>query len=154
MYLRLLIVLLVVTGLTAFAPAPFPRPKRDNDQMINLDRFQGTWKVISLETTGVGGRHTRINWSITHIRIAQDRWTFLQNRIENTTYQIALDPGQKPCTIDYRWPGNQGGQPAMVGIIRRKGDRVDIVYLSGTNRPRNLDDPPPNFWLLKLVREK
>ena len=42
----------------------------------------------------------------------------------------------------------------MVGIIRRKGNRVEILYLTGSHeKPKTFDPPPEGWWLLILQRE-
>lgn len=153
--------LLAVLTLTAFAPAPLPRAKRERrgGEAISIETFQGHWRVTSMERTSRTGKHTPHNWQITHIRVRDDRWTFMANTTENTSYRLKIDGSKKPGLLDYYWdnananrPNNQ--QPAMVGIIRRAGNRVEILYLPGTHqKPTAFDPPPEGWWLLKLQKE-
>jgi hypothetical protein len=49
----------------------------------------------------------------------------------------------------------RGAQNAsMIGIVRRKGNRVDILYYAaGHTRPTSFENIPINWWLLELQRE-
>jgi uncharacterized protein (TIGR03067 family) len=148
---RLLIAVLALASLTGFAPAPFARPRRDRDT-LNLHTLQGQWKVVSMKQTLAGGGFNTLNWHITHIGIDKDVWTFQgQGRKPNATYYLTLDTSRKPGTID--WHNKQGGPPHMVGLIRRSGELVEILYLATTVRPGSFEAPPPGYYLLTLKRE-
>ena len=55
MTVRLIVAVVVLSSAPAFAPAPFPRASRDGDRNgIDMKRFQGTWKVISMEIVQAG----------------------------------------------------------------------------------------------------
>jgi uncharacterized protein (TIGR03067 family) len=146
---RLLAALIALAGLTAFAPAPFPKPRQERT-LIDLTRFQGTWKVIGHHNYPAGQKQ-RAEWSITHIRIAKDRWTLLEAARENATYRIGLDPKKKPCEVDWR---SDQGRILWMGIIRRDGDVVEVLYLSATQRPADFDKPPAGSYLITLRRAK
>jgi uncharacterized protein (TIGR03067 family) len=154
---RLLLALITLLVLTAFAPAPFPRSKRERETFdeINLKSFQGTWKVISMEVIEQGNVPKRIPWNITHVRVKGDHWSYLVNQAENSNYRMAIDGTRKPASIDWYTDGAQPNRPGMVGLIRRQGDRVRILYYVTTpeNRATSFDDPPVNWWLLTLQRQ-
>jgi hypothetical protein len=62
-----------------------------------------------------------------------------------------VEPNQKPAAINW-YVGQQKENPGMVGIIRREGDRVTILYYA-TNpnqRPKTFDNPPVGWWILTL----
>jgi len=42
----------------------------------------------------------------------------------------------------------------MLGLIRREGNRVQILYYTAApeNRARSFEDPPAGWWLLTLER--
>jgi uncharacterized protein (TIGR03067 family) len=148
---RLLIAVLALGSLTAFAPAPFPRARRDRDT-LNLNTFQGLWRVVSMKQTQAGGQLNAINWHITHIQVEKDVWTFLQQGSKpNATYYLTLDTSRKPGTID--WHNARGGAVTMMGLIRRSGDTVEILYLASTNRPGSFENPPQGYYLLTLKRD-
>jgi uncharacterized protein (TIGR03067 family) len=166
MRIRLLLAAVALAGLTAFAPAPFPRPRHDPTR-IDLERLQGTWKVVSLVQTKAGGKRVPIRWGVlavcttqpppgvTHIRIRKDVWTYLERQPngqmhENTSYRIAVDPAKKPCAIDFRYL--TGPAAIALGIIRRQGEEVEVLWYPTTRRPSSFDDPPLNHWIITLRR--
>jgi uncharacterized protein (TIGR03067 family) len=158
---RILLALLAVAGLTAFAPAPFPRPKRDrgSGDEISLQTVQGTWRVVSMQRTSRDGKHMPHKWAITHIRIRDDKWTFMEaNNVENTSYRLKVDGTKQPGLLDYySWMDNNANvkQSVMVGAIRRKGNMVEILYLPGNHqKPTTFDPPPEGWWLLVLQKER
>jgi uncharacterized protein (TIGR03067 family) len=159
---RVLTGLLTVCFLTAFAPAPFPRsPRRGGGEEINLQSFQGTWRAVKLEGIEQNGGKREIPWGIAAVRVQDDLWTFLnKGDTENAKYRLDIDGTKKPSTIDFYSDGtprrNQGGKPSMVGIMRRQGDTVHILYYStgAEKRPQNFDNPPVGWWLLTLERRK
>jgi uncharacterized protein (TIGR03067 family) len=135
-----------------FAPAPLPRPQHVRTA-IDLTRFQGTWKVVGHHQWS-GGKKLDNPWSITHIRVQMDRWTLLEAGRENATYRIELNPKQKPC---HRLP-RYSQRALWLGLIRRDGDTVEIIYLSANRRPehsrprrrRHRDHPPAQSLTLGL----
>jgi uncharacterized protein (TIGR03067 family) len=148
---RLLIAVLTLVCLTAFAPAPFPRARRDRDH-LDLNSVQGTWRVVSMQRSQGNRQYTTINWHISHIRIDRDEWTFLhQGNRPNALYYLSLDPGKKPGHIN--WHNRRGGPLSMAGLIRRNGEVIEILYLASTIRPGSFEDPPANYYLLTLKRE-
>jgi uncharacterized protein (TIGR03067 family) len=141
--------LAILPCLTAFAPAPFPKPLHERTA-IDLNHFQGTWKVVDHHNWATGQK-LRTPWSITRIRVQKDRWTLLAGTTENASYRIELDPKKKPCTVD--WRGTRG-EALWLGLIRRDGDTVEVLYFSATQRPGNFDNPPTGSYLITLKREK
>jgi uncharacterized protein (TIGR03067 family) len=149
MRLRLPAALAALTVLMAFAPAPFPRPGRDLTR-IDLDRFQGTWKVADHHLWQAGTKQ-RSKWTVTHIRVAGHRWTLMNAGGEIVTYRIEIDPAKKPALIDWR---GERGEALWLGLIRRDGDKVEVIYYSATQRPANFDTPPSGSYLITLQRSR
>jgi uncharacterized protein (TIGR03067 family) len=147
MRLHLLLALVACTALPAFAPAPFPRRERDRTRM-DLDAFQGTWQVVAHHSSN-GGQFQPSAWSITHIRVAKDRWTLLAGPRENATYRIEINPTTKPSLIDWR---GERGEALWLGLIRRNGDNVEVLYHTATSRPVSFDRPPAGAYLITLRR--
>jgi uncharacterized protein (TIGR03067 family) len=146
---RLLVALLALFGVTAFAPAPLPRRGRGAQGEITLASFQGTWKVVSFDTVGPGGRRTDVRW-FQQVRVESDLWTYVVNGGNSSSYRITIE-GARPAALDFITPGGRG--VIMAGIIRRQGNRVTILYYSaGPPRPRSFEDPPDNWWLLVLEK--
>jgi uncharacterized protein (TIGR03067 family) len=158
---RVVTALLAVCVLTAFAPAPFPKPPRRGGEEINLQGFQGTWRSVKLEGIEQNGGKREIPWGIAAVRVQNDLWTFLnKGETENAKYRLVIDGTRKPPTIDFYSEGRggreQGGKPYMVGVMKRQGDIVQILYFSTgpENRARSFDNPPVGWWLLTLERRK
>jgi uncharacterized protein (TIGR03067 family) len=161
---RLLLALGVFLGVTAFAPAPFPKLQRERDRNeIDMEIFQGTWGVVSMEIVQQGGGRNRLtDWGIdsngtTAVQIRGDRWTYLSRGQEMSSYRMNIDTG-KPAGINWytSLTRPEGGQeaPGMFGLIRREGNRVTILYqaIGSEQRPKTFDDPPNGWWILTLKR--
>src|SRR5258708_4107102 len=146
---RLLFAAVALAALTAFAPAPFPRPRRESNA-IDLTSFQGTWRLVRQQVAQAGGTYHDTNIGVTHIRVVRDRWTFLnKGGTENASYFLKLDSVKKPCPLDFS--GEVGGRVQMMGIIRRRGQTVEVLYRGGTNvRPESFEKPPQGYYLLTL----
>jgi uncharacterized protein (TIGR03067 family) len=156
---RLIVAVVVLSSVPAFAPAPFPRPSRDGDRNgIDMKRFQGTWKVISMEIVQAGGRLEKLSdWGeqaqgTTAVRVQDDKWTYLsKGNHSSSSYWLDIDPAQKPAAINWYTQADRKN-PGMLGLIRREGDQVTILYYATTpnNRPKTFENPPANWWVLKL----
>src|SRR5262249_17849756 len=98
MKVRLGLALLVLIGPLAVAPAPLPRRERGSrSDEISLASFQGSWRITKRFTLRANGQHVPMVSSVTHIRIVEDRWTFMSNASEGSTLEIAVDPRHKPA---------------------------------------------------------
>jgi uncharacterized protein (TIGR03067 family) len=146
---RLLIAVLAVMCLTAFAPAPFPRPRREREE-TDLNRIQGTWRIID-RYQWVGDQKTKPPATTTHIRIAGENWFSKTGQNESGGWRIRVDPTKKPCHIDWV---NANGQPSYVGLVRRRGDVIEVMYHSVPDRPASFEAPPANTTLLIMQREQ
>ena len=159
-------IIIVALCLTAFAPAPLPRRARAEDRYaIDLNSFRGTWAVVSMEIVRAGGPpHTKLNdWGeevksgTTGVRVEGNRFTYLGWSGTGGSYRVAIDASRQPARIDWFTDPNerQGEVPGMLGLIRRDGDTVVILYYS-TNperRPTKMEDPPEGWWILTLRRK-
>lgn len=154
---RSLLALVALACLTAFAPAPFPRPERRKaSDEVGLETVQGMWRVASMKRSRSNGRHEDYDWHITQVRVQQSRWEFLQKGSTNASYDIAIDNTQKPATIDFFSGGARRGQASGYGIIRRRGAAIEILYVfaTGQGRARSFEAPPDNQWVLTLERQR
>ena len=80
----------------------------------------------------------------------------MENNKRNAGYSITIANDKKPAALDFHSldPGNQG-TPQGSGIIRRKGDVVEIISTFGTlKRAASFDPPPEDQWLLTLKKER
>jgi uncharacterized protein (TIGR03067 family) len=155
--MRVTVALLAVLALTAFAPAPFPRAKRSDEPNVTLDRFQGKWRMVKLEGVGQGGTYSPIDWQIKAIRVEGAQWTFLEEGDhENAKYVLVIDPSKRPAHIDFYSGTTRASTaaPYMLGLIRRNGNVVKILYFTTTaaKRAQSFERPPVGWWLLTLQK--
>lgn len=153
---RLGLILLLLLGPLAFAPAPFPKTaRREPEPETSLKSFQGTWRIVSLEDTLANGRRVRTAVSVTHVRISGDRWTFLPDNYAGARLDIAIDHAKTPAQLTFYRAGDATKKTYGVGLIRRQGDEVKILYCWGgeEGRPRTFDPAPDGYYLLTLRRE-
>ena len=156
MRVRIVVALVAASALTAFAPAPIPRPRRGSEEGINLAKFQGEWRSLGLQVIGVNGEKSTINWGVTSIKVVGAQWTFMFGDQKNAEYVLVIDGSKRPATIDF-YSGTkreQSATPYMVGLIKREGNRVTILYFSTTadKRATSFESPPQGWWLLTLEK--
>src|SRR5262245_2943370 len=154
MRVRLIVALIALAGLTAFAPAPLSRPPRRGDpNLITVNNFQGDWRAVSFDYVGQNDRLSPIGLWFQGVRVKGDNWIYLVDGRESTSYRITIDNG-RPAAIDYyEIDGNKARAPGMIGLVRREGSRVTILYYgSGQPRPRGFTNMPVGWWLLVLER--
>src|SRR3954454_3084690 len=149
-----LIVALVVLSALAFAPAPFPRTKRSDRAEITLAQFQGLWKAERFESVIQNGRQRHTGWERTQVRVEGDRWTYLEGGSLNAAYRISIAK-DRPAAIEFYKLGDKG-ELYMSGLIRRRQDRVEILFFNVDNggaRATSFDRPPLGWWVLTLRRD-
>jgi uncharacterized protein (TIGR03067 family) len=153
--MRRVIVSIAVLGLTAFAPAPFPRTERRDADAIDLQRFQGDWKAVSFDEVGPNNQRTAIGLWFKGVRVNGERWSYLSaERNEVQWFRLVLHGDRRPATIDFLRQNDVPGSPYMIGLVRREGRRVTIAYYwTPTVRAASFVDVPPKWWVLVLERE-
>src|SRR4051812_23438792 len=154
---RLIVALAALGGLTAFAPAPFPKTERRGERdLVTLQSLQGDWRVVSFDEIGQNGQLSNVMW-FQGVRVAGSRLRYLVGNQEQTPFRIVVDGKQRPAAIDFHNdpPPRPGpDRPYMVGIVGRDGARVKIMYYWTTpeNRARSFESMPPKWWILVLER--
>jgi hypothetical protein len=152
--MRRAVIALLAVLLAAFAPAPFPKASRAPSDEISLKTFQGHWQVVTVRYRLDGGEvpHT---WRVTGVWIDGDAWVFVVKGRYATRYSIAIGGG-KPAALDFfDGPPDGGRTPDGWGLIRRKGDVVEIIYtFAGSPRAESFERPPDRQWMLTLRRQK
>jgi hypothetical protein len=154
MKVRLATGLLLLIGPLAFAPAPLPRRERVRQTgEITLASFQGSWRITKRLTLHANGLHTPSASPVTHIRIAGDRWTFMTGRGEGNTLLVGIDNTKSPAHLNFY----RGGNKALhgVGLIRRHGRGVQVLYTWGgeRNRPPGFEPPPEGIWCIFMEKD-
>jgi uncharacterized protein (TIGR03067 family) len=157
---RSVLALIALFALTAFAPAPFPKPQRERNE-IDMKSFQGTWDVVSMEIVRQGGRRQRLrDWGVdakgtNGVRIEGDCWTFLPPTDDRSDFRISIDSSTKPALIDgFPLPGDD--RAGITGLIRREGNKVTVLYYAThpDQRPKTFDNPPIGWAILTLKRQR
>src|SRR5262249_4926144 len=151
---RLGFALLVLFGLTAFAPAPFPKTgRRGQEHEITLQSFQGNWRVTNMQSSRANGQHTPYNWNVTHIRVTKDRWEFVSGNSGGNFLVISIDPAKKPAHLNfYSRPGDKNIYG--VGLIRRHEGKVQVIYTWGGENVRPTFEPPvERGWIITMVKD-
>ncbi len=153
--MRRLLPLLAALSL-AFAPAPFPKPSNS----IDLASFQGRWKVVRMEVTLPNGGLQKYDWDIRTIRVRDSHMAYLCGNAcdaKADEFPFAMSSGKGLVAIDWWLPGQKpDGSPRMVGLMRRRGDTIHILYKPGTglaDRPKRFENPPEG-WYLKTIRRQ
>ncbi len=170
---RLLLALIVLGGSTAFAPAPFPRPGKTSVKG-DLASLQGVWTVTRSRPGLKGGYSVATQ----KVKIDGTKWTFLRDgasgRVSSLHYEITVDTKHNPPHIDITRTLRSGtiSAASMRGIFRVKGNKVEILYVTGvtrvldtglggeqvirtlSTRPKGFDSPPSRAILLTLTRDR
>src|SRR5262245_42128730 len=150
---RVLFSLVTLIGLTAFAPAPFPRTERRDPNGIDLQRFQGDWKAISFDEIGPNGQRTAIQLWFLGVRVNGERWNYLSAEWKEIQGFRLVMNGRRPTTIDFLRQEDTPARPYMIGLIRREGRRVTIAYYwMPTERAASFESVPAKWWILVLER--
>jgi uncharacterized protein (TIGR03067 family) len=151
---RPLFAALVLAGLTAFAPAPLPRSQRGKgDGALSLSELQGTWTVTKLQMTRGNGQLTDSRAQMSQVRISGDRWSFVYGTgPADVNYTIRVDHRLRPPQLDFYRLTSKDTEPYGVGILRRDGDSVQLVYTWGGSRAASFESPPEGHWLITLRR--
>jgi hypothetical protein len=146
---RLLLGCLALLGLTAFAPAPFPRPRRSQTD-VSVERIQGTWTILKLEMTDGKGGMTAQGDYLKEVRVEKGRWSFIYRNPASApvVYQLAIDTSRTPAALDLTRPGQ--ARPYGTGIILRQGNLMRVLYSFGSQRLSSFDRPPAGYWHLTL----
>jgi uncharacterized protein (TIGR03067 family) len=144
---HLLLALPAVVVLTAFAPAPFPRPSKSD-----LKALQGSWTVVTIEQ-GPGRKVARVPPSSLKACVEGATWTFQRyGQPHAAPYTIVLDAAKNPKWIDIKRKADDVA--AIVGIYTIEGDTLKILYALGRgSRPMTLGAPVGQQGLITLRRD-
>jgi uncharacterized protein (TIGR03067 family) len=116
-----------------------------------LERLQGTWKVLKLDKGGDPARADELqNWRTV---ITGDKFVMKTGKRDDEA-RLRLDPSKKPATIDLL---NDKDKQHVVGIYKLEGDKLTLCFaLDGKpQRPREfIAGRGSGNVLLILQREK
>jgi len=170
MYLRVIVAIAVVAGLTAFSPAPFPKHERKK-AVEDIVLLQGTYKVIDYGRPNLNGARLAIERSEMKVQISGNKFSFMYSNgssfVPSTTYEMKLMPKSAPKMVDMTYNVANDYTLTMKGIYKIEGKKVTFAYVStlvgrgggfgqapnATERPTSFDNLPPNAMLLTMERE-
>jgi uncharacterized protein (TIGR03067 family) len=141
----------VALCLTAFAPAPLPRRERDRP---GASQFFGEWRITGSYSIR-GGRHVLLGRSrVTHVRISEGQWTFLPDDYAGARLGLAIDHGKEPAQLTFYAAGDPKRKVHGVGLIRRQGGELQVLYTWGgeDKRPRTFEPAPDGYYFRTLER--
>jgi uncharacterized protein (TIGR03067 family) len=126
----------------AFAPAPFPKPPRNNKPEDDLAKLQGTWGGIPASGRKSGGVAV-VKGDVWRANTPHDSWT------------IKLDPTKRPRQIDLIKVGDKN--TFFRGIYKLEGDTFTYSLgfnVSEANRPKDFDTSRDDAWVSVFERQK
>ena len=142
---RLAFAVPVLLGLTAFARRRSPTQRDRKLDGVSLEAMQGTWTVNKLQTTRSRGPPTDSGSYLKEVHIAGDRWSFVYREGRSNSavnYTIRIDHKVKPPQLNFYSGGTKDGQPYGVGILKREGNVVQLMYTWGGSRATSFEQPP------------
>ena len=126
-----LLLFVLTAAVLGFAPAPFPRRERANQ---DARRIEGTWV----------GPHRLV--------IIPGRLTY-NPTTSPVVYGLVIDPTKTPATYDLKNAGGNG-PPSWLGIYRVRGDVLTLCYNSASQgRPRAFEGPGKGAHIEIFKRE-
>jgi len=143
------VALLLAAVALGFAPAPFPRPDRNKD---DLKEMRGDWAQVSLNVAGQG----RTVGSYT-LRIDGDRLTWLSEEKAFVAWAVTLDSRKKPKSINATGVEGSVKGAAFVGVYKLEGDTLTICYIRSPGQREEtagFDPSKPGVWLEVFKRKK
>jgi uncharacterized protein (TIGR03067 family) len=129
----------------------------EDNSKKDLEKLQGTWKPVSLESDGANPPDEVLKgWTLT---VAKKEYTisiFMDlggGMVSKSVTKLAfvLDPAKKPKAIDFVNPLNAKNK--MLGIYELEGDTLKICTSKpGTERPNRFESKAGSGWSLEVYK--
>jgi uncharacterized protein (TIGR03067 family) len=128
--MKLCVALATVFGMTiAVQSAP-----RDDDQ-ADLERLQGTWKVVRAEGMGTPVPAEIVERDSGTYTFEGDKVTIRERGTKRGVAQVSLDSGRRPRTIDMKDLEGQENHRTIHAIYEIRGKTLRICLGMGGERP-------------------
>ena len=116
-----------------------------------MDRFQGTWRMVSLEAGQ--NKLTEDALKDFRLKIEGDKFTATEGTSENHgTFKV--DPTKKPKTIDITMIQGEKRQ-TLLGIYELEGDTYKLCGdMSGKSRPTEFAIKPGSGYILEVLKRE
>jgi uncharacterized protein (TIGR03067 family) len=142
---------LVMALLCAWATLlPAAADDKDDAAKKELEKFQGTWKFISMEQDGKQAPKSEETQTIT---FQGDKFAVkLGDKVIQAGTQ-KLDPGKKPKTVDASVTEGEGKGTTMLGIYELEGDTLKACFdPQGKKRPAEFKTTSGSGYFLVVVK--
>jgi uncharacterized protein (TIGR03067 family) len=116
-----------------------------------MDRFQGTWRMVSLEAGQ--NKLTEDALKDFRLKIEGDKFTATEGTSENHgTFKV--DPTKKPKTIEIIMIQGEKRQ-TLLGIYELEGDTYKLCGdMSGKSRPTEFAIKPGSGYILEVLKRE
>ena len=126
MFVRIVLPFAVVLLSAAAGPA--------QDTRKELEKLQGEWTMVSMETKGMKARDDVVKQY--KLTIKGDQWTVTTLKGVGGKATFKIDPSKNPKTIDLTFEFNKKGTPSR-GIYKLEGDTLTLCRTAGDReRPK------------------
>ena len=123
-----------------------------DDVKKELAKFEGTWKIVSLETEqNKLGEDALKDF---RLKIEGDKFTAVENSGEvHGTFKV--DPTKKPKTIDITMKEGPMKDKTMLGIYELDGDTYKLCGdMQGKSRPTEFAVKPGSGFVLEVLKRE
>jgi uncharacterized protein (TIGR03067 family) len=122
------------------------------DVKKELAKFEGTWRIVSLETEQ--GKIPEDALKEFRLKIEGDKFTAVENSGEvHGTFKV--DPTKKPKTIDITMKEGPMKDKTMLGIYELDGDTYKLCGdMQGKNRPTEFTVKPGSGYVLEVLKRE
>ena len=126
---------------------------RDKEKTNDLDRLQGTWRVVSLIENGKAV--AKEDADKIEIVIDKDTFTTSEKGAVGAKYQIKLDPTKTPKQIDFKHLIGESKGGVEPGIYRFEKDNIRMVLNEDRKgRPTVFEGKATTAYSVILLEEK
>jgi uncharacterized protein (TIGR03067 family) len=117
-----------------------------------LARFEGTWKIVSLETEQ--NKLTKDALKHFQLKLEGDKFTTIdEGRETHGTFKV--DPTKKPKTIDITMTDGPQKGSTMIGIYELEGDTYKLCAdILGKTRPTEFAIKPGSGHILEVLKRE
>jgi uncharacterized protein (TIGR03067 family) len=126
---------------------------KDDPVKKDIRKFQGTWKVVSVEMDGK--KQTDEKLKSATMTVEGNKYTVEAGgkTVEQGTFKI--DPTKSPKTIDVTATQGKGKGNTYHGIYEIKGDTVrDCFARDGKDRPTDFKTKAGSAWVLRTYKRQ
>jgi uncharacterized protein (TIGR03067 family) len=148
--------LIVILGSILLGLSLMPAAEDEKQASIKKDRkkYQGTWRVISLEANGKKAPEEDVK-KITVVNKADGTWILQVDGEKVTQGNSEIDPTQRPKTIDFMaTEGDNKGQ-IVLGIYELGDENRKLCYAPpGKDRPSEFSAPAGSDHILVVFKRE